>query len=41
MWISRSGSMSRAIWALLIVAESVPATWIETIASAPAAKAAS
>ena len=41
MWISRSGSMSRAIWALLIVPDSVPATWIETIASAPAAKAAS
>ena len=38
-WISRSGSMSRAIWALLIVPESVPATWTETIASAPAAKA--
>ena len=32
MWISRSGSMSRAIWALLIVPDSVPATWIETIA---------
>ena len=40
-WISRSGSMSRAIWALLIVADSVPATWIDTIESAPAAKAAS
>ncbi len=35
-WISRSGSMSRAIWALLIVPDRVPATWIETIASAPA-----
>ena len=35
------GSMSRAIWALLIVPDSVPATWIETIASAPASKAAS
>ena len=40
-WISRSGSMSRAIWALLIVPDSVPATWIETIESAPLAKAAS
>ena len=40
-WISRSGSMSRAIWALLIVPDSVPATWIETIASAPSANAAS
>ena len=40
-WISRSGSMSRAIWALLIVPDSVPATWTETIASAPAVKAAS
>ena len=40
-WISRSGSMSRAIWALLIVPDSVFATWTETIASAPSAKAAS
>ena len=39
MWISRSGSMSRAISALLIVPDSVPATWTETIASAPAANA--
>ncbi len=35
-WMSRSGSMARAIWALLIVPDSVPATWTETIASAPA-----
>ena len=41
MWISRSGSMSRAICALLMVADRVPATWIETIASAPAANAVS
>jgi len=40
-WISLSGSMSRAIWALLMVPESVPATWTEMIASAPAANAAS
>ena len=33
--------MSRAIWALLIVPDSEPATWTETIASAPASKAAS
>ena len=33
--------MSRAIWALLIVPDSVPATWMETIASAPASNAAS
>ena len=40
-WISRSGSMSRAICALLIVPDRVPATWIETIASAPASNASS
>ncbi len=40
-WISRSGSMSRAIWALLMVPDSVPATWTETMASAPARNAAS
>src|SRR6476660_1054231 len=40
-WISRSGSMSRAICALLIAPDRVPATLTETIASAPAAKAAS
>ena len=40
-WISRSGSMSRAISALLIVPDSGPATWTETIAPAPASKAAS
>ncbi len=34
-WISRSGSMSRAIWALLMVPDSVVATWTDTIASAP------
>jgi hypothetical protein len=33
--------MSRAIWALLIVPDSEPATWIDTMALAPAAKAAS
>jgi hypothetical protein len=33
--------MSRAIWALLIVPDRVPATWIDTIESAPLAKAAS
>ena len=38
---SRSGSMSAAIWALLMVPDSSLATWTETIASAPAAKAAS
>ena len=41
MWISRSASISRPIWALLIVPDSAPATWIETMASAPSAKAAS
>ena len=41
MWISRSGSISRPICALLIVPDSVPATWIEMTASAPSANAAS
>ena len=39
MWISRSGSMPFAISALFTVPDSDPATWTETIASAPAAKA--
>ena len=37
-WISRSGSIDFAISALLIAPDSVPATWTETIASAPSAK---
>ena len=38
-WISRSGNVARADLAALIVPESVSATWIETIASAPSSKA--
>src|SRR4029079_2775552 len=39
MWISRSGSMSRAIRALLMAPDNVSATWTATIASAPSADA--
>ena len=35
MWISRSGSMLRAISALLIVPDSLPETWIEMICARP------
>ena len=40
-WISRSASMSRAMWALLIVPDSSLPTSTQTIASAPRSKQAS